>query len=310
MPALAGKHTLAGKRKLAGKLTLAEVLSGLASRLSGVSETPALDAQVLAAELLGVDRAWVLAHPETALTPEQERAFLEAGARLERGEPLPYVLGHWEFYGMQFAVSPAVLIPRPETELLVEVALAWLQERRPPAEGWLAADVGCGSGCIAVALAKHASDLRVIASDLSLAALDVAAQNVARHELAGRIACVQADLLPALGAPVDLVCANLPYIPTETLGGLGLSRWEPPLALDGGADGLDIIRRLLEQLASFPSPLANGGLALLEIEASQAGRTLELAERVLEFARQSFPRPQITLLKDLAGHSRCLRIQA
>ncbi len=180
----------------------------------------------------------------------------------------------------------------------------------PPAEaGWLRT-WAAARAALRSPWRKHASGLRVIASDVSFPALEVAAQNVTRHGLAGRVACVQADLLPPLAVPVDLVCANLPYIPTETLGGLGLSRWEPPLALDGGADGLDIIRRLLEQLATFPSPLAKGGLALLEIEASQGVRALELAERVLEFARPSFPRPQITLLKDLAGHSRCLRIQA
>ena len=303
MPALAGELTLAGK------LTLAQVLSGLASRLSGVSETPALDAQVLAADLLGVSRAWILAHPEVELSAEQGQAFEASGLRLELGEPLPYVLGHWEFYGLQFDVNPAVLIPRPESEFLVEAALAWLRERRPPSAGWLAADVGCGSGCIAVALAKHAPDLRVIASDVSFPALEVAAQNVTRHGLAGRVACVQADLLPPLAASVDLVCANLPYIPTETLGGLGLSRWEPVLALDGGADGLDRIRGLLEQLAARPSLLVAGGLALLEIEASQGECALKLAERALGLAGQAFPQAEIRLLKDLAGRDRCLRIQ-
>ena len=281
---------------------LAQVLSGLALRLSGVSETPALDAQVLAADLLGAGRAWILAHPEVELSSELVLAFEASGHRLEQGEPLAYVLGHREFFGLDCIVSPAVLIPRPETELLLEQALAWLRERHSSAAGWLAADVGCGSGCIAVALTKNMPDLTVVASDLSLPALGVAVQNIARHGLAGRVACVQADLLPALGAPLDLVCANLPYIPTGSLRGTRPARWEPVLALDGGADGLDLIRRLLQQLATHPSPLAAGGLALLEIEASQGGQALELARRLL-------PRAESAVLQDLAGRSRCLRIQ-
>jgi release factor glutamine methyltransferase len=268
----------------------------------GVSETPALDAQVLAADLLRVGRAWILAHPEAELSSDQVLAFEASGYRLEQGEPLPYVLGHWEFYGLDFRVSPAVLIPRPETELLVEQALAWLRERQSSTAGWLAADVGCGSGCIAVALAKHMPDLTVVASDLSLPALDVAVQNIVLHGLEGRISCVQADLLPALGAPLDLVCANLPYIPTGSLQGTRPARWEPAQALDGGMDGLDLIRRLLQQLAMHPSPLVAGGLALLEVETSQGEHALELARRLLS-------RAESAVLQDLAGRSRCLRIQ-
>jgi release factor glutamine methyltransferase len=281
---------------------LAQYLSELASRLSGVSETPALDTQVLAADLLGVSRAWILAHPEVELSAEQVQAFMANGCRLEQGEPLPYLLGHWEFFGLDFIVSPAVLIPRPETELLVEQALAWLRERRLQDSVGLALDVGCGSGCIAVALAKNTPRLRVIASDCSSAALGVARENITRYELADRVACVRADLLPALIEPVDLVCANLPYIPSENLSSLRPARWEPALALDGGLDGLEVIRRLLEQLSAFPSPLAADGLALLEIEASQGEQVLELAARAL-------PRAETALLKDLAGRSRCLCIQ-
>jgi release factor glutamine methyltransferase len=257
---------------------------------------------VLAADLLGVGRAWILAHPEVELSLDQILAFEASGHRLEQGEPLPYVLGHWEFYGLDFRVSPAVLIPRPETELLVEQALAWLRERQSSAAGWLAADVGCGSGCIAVALAKQLPDLTVVASDRSLPALGVAVQNIALHGLEGRIACVQADLLPALSTPLDLVCANLPYIPTGSLQGTRPARWEPAQALDGGADGLDLIHRLLQRLATRPSTLATGGLALLEIEASQGEQALELARRLL-------PRAESAVLPDLAGRSRCLRIQ-
>jgi release factor glutamine methyltransferase len=296
LAALAGEHTLAGK------LTLAKVLSGLALQLSGVSETPLLDAQVLAADLLGVRRAWILAHPEAELSAEQGQAFEASGHRLVQGEPLPYVLGHWEFYGLDFRVSPAVLIPRPETELLVGQALTWLWERHSLSAGGLAADVGCGSGCIAAALAQNFPTLRVIASDRSLPALDVAVQNIARHGLEGRVALVQADLLPALSAPLDLVCANLPYIPTGSLRATRPARWEPVQALDGGEDGLELIQRLLEQLSAAASPLAASGLALLEIEASQG-------EQALELARRFFPGAESAVLPDLSGRNRCLCLQ-
>lgn len=274
-----------------------EALQAVAKGPQPVSETPRLDAQVLAAQILDRSRAWVLAHPEAVLSPEQAARFQAALARLAAGEPLPYVLGRWEFFGLEFAVTPAVLIPRPETELLVERALAWL-ERNPGRR--LAADVGTGSACIAVSLAVHCPGLRLLATDVSAPALAVARQNAARHAVLERIEFIQADLLPPLGSPLDLICANLPYIPEDTLPGLRVSRTEPALALRGGQDGLDLIRRLL---ALAPGCLAPGGLALLEIEASQGPRALALA-------RGHFPTASLQLIQDLAGRDRLLEIQA
>lgn len=277
-------------------MTLAEALQAAVEGLQPVSETPRLDAQVLAAHILGRSRAWVLAHPEAELSPEQAARFRAALARLVAGEPLPYVLGRWEFFGLEFAVTPAVLIPRPETELLVERALAWL-ERNPGRR--LAADVGTGSGCIAVALAAHCPGLRLLATDVSAPALAVARQNAARHRALERIEFIQADLLPPLGSPLDLICANLPYIPGDTLPGLRVYRSEPALALRGGEDGLDLIRRLL---ALAPACLAPGGLTLLEIEASQGPGALALA-------REHFPTASLQIIQDLAGRDRLLEIQ-
>jgi release factor glutamine methyltransferase len=279
---------------------LLTVLDEISARLEGLSDTPRLDAQVLLAHLLSVSRAWVLAHPEVMLTPEHEKQLIAALARLESGQPLPYVLGEWEFYGLTFELTPGVLIPRPETELLVQQALEWLAQRPAPL---LAADVGTGSGCIAISLAVHAPQLRLLASDLSWPALQVARSNLARHRVEGQISLLQCDLLPPLSVPFDLLVANLPYIPSSVLPGLRVSLSEPPLALDGGLDGLDILRRLLLAAAPGQLPgLAPGGLLLLEIEASQGQAALSLAH-------QSFPGAEIRLLPDLAGRDRVLYIQ-
>ncbi len=216
--------------------------------------------------------------------------------RLESGEPLPYVLQRWEFFGLDFSLSPQVLIPRPETELLVEQALVWL-EANPDRRSAL--DVGTGSGCIALALAVNSPELHIIGSDISSGALEQAQKNLCRYELQARVGFVRADLFPPLNQPVDLICANLPYIPALELSRLKVSRWEPRLALDGGPDGLNLIRRFLGQA---PACLAQGGLLLMEIEASQG-------PAVMKLARQSFPGFEIALLQDLAGKDRLVRIQ-
>jgi len=279
--------------------TLRRTVEALTHSLTPLSETPALDAQVLLAHILKKPRAWVLAHPEVLLTHEQFDTIENARARLLSGVPLPYVLGHWEFFGLDFNITPDVLIPRPETELLVADALTWLRNRPYPST---AADIGTGSGCIAVALAHRLPKLCVIATDISRAALSVAASNARKHHLAGRIQFIQANLLPPTDAQhpfLDLICANLPYIPTTTLHQLKVYGREPDLALDGGSDGLELIRPLLEQAAPYLKP---GGLLLLEIEASQGVAAHQIAQ-------QHFPEAEIHILTDLAGHDRLLRIQ-
>lgn len=251
---------------------------------------------MLLAHILGVNRTWIMAHPETLLSPIQMQHLNRLLTRLKKGEPLPYVIGRREFFGLIFQVTPDVLIPRPETELLVEEALAWLGARP---ERRSAADVGTGSGCVAITLAVHIPDLQVSASDLSPAALQIASANAEEHGVASRIHFQQADLLaPPSGPSYDLICANLPYIPTATLHGLQVNKTEPTLALDGGPDGLDLIRRLLLQA---PRRLAAGGLLLLEIEANQGLAARQLAQTV-------FPTARIDILPDLASLDRLLRI--
>ena len=280
---------------------LAEILEQTVSRLSSVSDSPELDARVLLANILDKPRIWVEAHLETLLTRPQLASAKKAIARLEAGEPLPYVLGHWEFFGLDFEITPDVLIPRPETELLVERAIKWLSaapERRT------IADVGTGSGCIAVAIAKNIPDAKVVATDISLPALEIAYRNVRKHSLENHIAIVQCDLLPShpYSLPTDLhfdlICANLPYIPTETLQELDVYGREPTLALDGGADGLNIVRQLLE---IAPEWMAPNGMIMLEIEASQGMSAVSLAY-------DAFDKAEIHLHQDLAGHDRLIEI--
>jgi release factor glutamine methyltransferase len=260
----------------------------------------------------------VLAHPEGILSAEQLSELEVSARRLEAGEPLPYLLGHWEFFGLDFIVTPAVLIPRPETELMVEQALSWLHAHfgTGDASACRAVDVGCGSGCVAIALVANFISLQVTAVDLSPQALEVAHRNVERHGLAGRVTLVQADLLPPQPPTFDLICANLPYIPSAKLDDLPVARWEPRAALDGGPDGLALIRRLLQQAAGrlverslAPAFGAGGGLLLLEIESSQGAAAALLARQAFSRWEEQGWKVQVAVLPDLAGLDRLVRVE-
>ena len=250
---------------------------------------------MLLGHVLGRTRTWVLTHPEAHLSSDQEHALRDALTRLEAGEPLAYILGHWEFYGLDFFITPDTLIPRPETELLVEQALSWSRTRTKRLR---AADIGTGSGCIAISLALTASNIHILGCDISLAALQVAKANTNRHRVSGKVDFVQCDLLPPVKVQFDLICANLPYIPTETLHSLKVYQREPALALDGGEDGLVQIRRLLNEAETM---LAPGGLLLLEIEASSGAAVHSLA-------REAFPKADVLVLPDLAGRDRLISV--
>lgn len=272
-------------------MNIASLLSEVRTRLPG--ESPALDAQILLAHVLGQERVWLLAHPEATATPEQVEAFRQAIRKLEQGAPLPYVLGHWEFFGLDFVVTPEVLIPRPETELLVETALEWLHTHRQPSPRIL--DVGTGSGCIAIVLATRVPEAKVMATDISPKALAVARRNAQAHGVLERVEFVECDLLPDEIPQADIITANLPYIPTETLKTLPIFGREPTLALEGSEpDGLGLIRRLLARLTG---EVAAGSLILLEIENRQGAAIQALA-------RQAFPAASIRIQKDLAGLDR------
>jgi release factor glutamine methyltransferase len=279
-------------------------------RASG-SESPRLDAEVLAAHALGIDRTGVLAHPETRLSPAEAALLEECVGRRAAGEPVAYIRGLKEFYGLAFAVDRRVLIPRPETELLVDLALGRIAERlthapRPERSAPLrVADVGTGSGAVAVALAVALRrrgmlpSVDILATDASADALAVALENAVSHAVADRVCLREADLLPPGEPPFDLVAANLPYVASAEMPLLPIAaRFEPALALDGGADGLDPLRALVLRL---PAALAPVGTALLEIGADR-----EAAARVAVAA--SLPGWRAEVHPDLAGLPRVLEV--
>jgi release factor glutamine methyltransferase len=239
----------------------------------------------------------LLVHPERSVTPEQAARFEEGIARLAAGEPLPYLTGLAEFYELTFHVTPATLIPRPETEHLVEAALDLISA----APGSHIADVGTGSGCIAVTLAVHRPDAHLYAIDRERAALEVAARNARRHDVAKRITFLEGHLLRPLPGKVHLVVANLPYVADHEWDELpvGVREHEPAAALRGGVEGLDLIEELLRQA---PAVLHPDGALLLEIGAAQGAAALALVETHL-------PDAMVELRQDYAGRDRLLLIQ-
>ncbi|HEY8368338.1 MAG TPA: peptide chain release factor N(5)-glutamine methyltransferase [Thermodesulfobacteriota bacterium] len=300
-------------------LTVGAALDAAAARLAtaGVA-SPRLDAEVLLADALGLGRAALIARRPEPLPGDALEAFEARVARRAAREPVAYIIGRREFYGLEFEVTRDVLIPRPETELLVEEALGNLPgvslaragahaPRAPEAEAAPSTprvvDVGTGSGCIAVAIAVHAPAARVVAVDASDAALAVARRNAARHGVAGQIEFVRGDLLAGLDGPFDLVVANLPYVSTEEIETLmpDVRLYEPALALDGGAgDGLALVRALVGQSVGR---LASGGLLLLEVAAGQAARVADLLWSVGAFS-------DVSIRRDLAGIERIVRGRA
>lgn len=272
------------------------LLQELPRRVSWKSDTSELDIQVLLAHIMGKTRTWILSHPDARLTKEQGENLQAAIKRLELGEPLPYVLGRWEFYGLDFTITSDVLIPRPETELLIDQALLWINDH--PGRR-LALDIGTGSGCIAITLAINTPDLLILASDVSFPALKIAKQNVCQHSVNKQVFPIAAYLFPPSQKRFDLICANLPYIPTNRLRKLEIYGREPHLALDGGAHGLNLIKKIIHEASRY---LLDGGIMLLEIDNSQGITVKNLAEI-------TFPAARVSVLPDLAGRERLVYIQ-
>jgi release factor glutamine methyltransferase len=258
-----------------------------------------LEAEVMVMNVLRIPRQDLFAQQEAEVAPQQEQALDEIIQRRLKREPLAYILGYKEFYGVNLLVNSSVLIPRPETESLVEHALFMALMGMESAD-LVIADVGTGTGAIAVNLAIHLPAARIYAIDNADPVLDVASYNIRAHNVADRIRLRKGDLLEPLDEPVDLVVANLPYIPTERIPMLQPEiQWEPRQALDGGPDGLDLVRRLLEQAAG--DKLKEHGIILLELDPEQMPPAKKLAQRL-------FPGAEITVEKDLAQLDRMLVI--
>lgn len=239
-----------------------------------------VDAQVLLAHVLGVGRAWLIAHATDPLPRDPADAFFALAKRRREGEPVAYLTGRREFHGLDLEVTPAVLIPRPETETLVEAALGL------PA-GARVLDVATGSGAVALALADERPDLTITGTDASPAALEVARANAARLRL--EVTLREADLMDGAGGPFDAVLANLPYVAAADLPGLGPElAYEPAAALDGGPDGLALVRRLAAQAADVP-------FVALEVGAGQAAAVAALLAPA---------HPRIETCPDLSGIER------
>ena len=257
-----------------------------------------LEAEVLVMSVMRMPRQSIFSEQETEVTGQQQSALDEKLERRYKREPLAYILGQREFYGINVVLTPAVLIPRPETEGLVEHAL-FMAMMGMESRDLTIADVGTGSGAIAINLAIHLPAGRVFAVDVADAVLDVAAYNIRAHGVGDRVTLVIGDLLDAVPEPVDLVVANLPYIPTYRIPTLQPEvQQEPVLALDGGADGLDLIRRLLVQAED---KLKDNGIMLLEMDPEQI-------PVVAKLAMEHFPKGTISVEKDLAGMDRILVI--
>jgi release factor glutamine methyltransferase len=281
--------------------TISDALRRGKKRLSSAgSPTPGLDAEVLLRHVLGVDRTALFVRLPGPIAADALATYDALIEERTRDTPVAYLTGEREFMGLTFEVIPGVLVPRPETELLVSWAVSWLRERER--EPVTVVDVGTGSGAIAISVAVAMGpdwQGRVIASDISLDALSVATRNRARLDLHQHVAIIHGSLLSWVRGPVDLILANLPYLRPEQIAENPSLAAEPRLALDGGPDGLDLIGQIL---AGAPRVLAAGGAIGLEIDPSQR-------DHVVNLARKLFQAADVQVLRDLAGLDRHVTIQ-
>ena len=284
-----------GRETTAGAWRVGTLLATTSKFLDGKgSASPRLDAELLLARVLGLSKVQLYVNFERELSQAELDAYRELVRRRAAFEPVAYILGEKEFYGLRLKCTAAALIPRPETEHLVDEALRLAKANWPDQKIRLA-DIGCGTGAISLALASRLAEAEIEAVDISPEALALAGENAVALGLAGRIDFNQGDLMEPLKGSFNLMCANLPYIPTAEMPGLmpDVGRHEPHLALDGGPEGLDLILRLLEQSADR---MEEGGRALLEIWPASLS--------VLEKKAAAFGWQLEDTVRDLAGHHR------
>ncbi len=262
--------------------------------------SPRLNAEVLLMFTLGVDRAYLYAHPDRELTPEEIARYNDALDQRSQGVPAQYITGHQEFWGLDLIVTPAVLIPRPETEHIVETALELVRTQR--LEHPAIVDVGTGSGCIALALAHELPNADIHAVDVSPAALEIARANAARLELSDRVHFAESDLLSFFNRKseieirkFDFVVSNPPYVGECEADKVQreVKKFEPKIAVFGGYEGIDIIRRLIPQAHAL---LKSGGWLLMEIGYTQEGAVRTLLEDW----------PEVRSIPDLQGIPRVI----
>jgi release factor glutamine methyltransferase len=278
--------------------TIGEAVHAAAQRLREAAEEDArLEAEVLLAHATGVDRTHVLARLHDQLAVEDTRAFDTLIARRAAREPLAYIVGRREFYGIDIICAPGALIPRPETEMLVDLALEEIERRGRDVR---IVDVGTGSGAIAVAIAANAPDMRIVASDASDAALAIARRNVEAHGLAARVTLRRASLLEDAGM-CDVIVANLPYVSEREWAELQpeIREHEPRESLVGGETGAEVIEQLIAQA---PAHVAASGVLAAEIGETQS-------ERLLSCARRFYPDADAYGMKDFAGRDRVLVVR-
>ncbi len=271
-------------------------LNWIRNQIAPHSDSPLQDSLVLLNWATGFSKERLLAHPEIKLEKEQSNRLFLAVNKFISGFPLPYITGHREFQKLTFQVDPQVLIPRPETETLVDLASAWLDEHDQA--NWVL-DLGTGSGCIAVSLAKFHPSIQVVATDINFHSLQVAKENAILHHVADQIGFIQLDLLQGIQSKFNLIAANLPYIPRGKLAQLEALLYEPQIALDGGIDGLDWIRKLLQGAPGYLKPES---AVLLEIDE-------ETGAEAFNIGRGFFPQAKIEIEKDLSGMDRFLIIR-
>jgi release factor glutamine methyltransferase len=288
-----------------GRRTIRTALRDARTQLDAARvDAPVLTARLLLATVLGRSKEWLLAHDDESLDDAARAQYAALLVRVVAHEPLAYVLGVREFYGMPLHVDSRVLIPRPETEMLVELTLASLRGVARAASGFDHFDIGTGSGAVSIAVAKHAPDARVLASDVSADALDVARENARRQGVADRITFMQSDLLASIDGLPTVLTANLPYVTREEIDGLPpeIQEHEPRVALDGGDDGLDLVRALLAQIAERRATQRQLIAAYFEIGASQGAATLAAARRLT-------PDAHAEMLRDLGARDRVLALR-
>jgi release factor glutamine methyltransferase len=266
-------------------------------------ESAQLDAQILLSHVLDVERSTLYAHPERVLSPEQEQQYRLLVERRSQGEPVAYLVGHKEFYGLDFLVDRRVLIPRPETELLVDAARKVIQHMLDGGRNPIVADIGTGSGAIPVALAVHEPELPYLyATDISTDALEVARINCQHHHVEHRVRLLLGDLLAPLPEAVDIITANLPYVGSEEMHLLApdVQAYEPHLALFSGPRGLDLVQRFLVEIQQSQK-LRERGVLLLEVGYQQR-------EPLASLLHELWPSAVVTFTKDYSGWDRVVQV--